>query len=67
MRGGINDWLASGLAGGKPFESLDLKFIEEKEPSIGAGMGRVVTLPKEATVAEIVSWMKSHLGIQHSM
>ena len=67
VRGGINDWLASCLAGGKAFETLDLKFIEEKDPAIGAGMGRVVNIPTEATVTEIVSRVKSHLGLQHGM
>lgn len=67
VRGGINDWLASGLAGGRPFETLDLVFIEEKDPSIGAGMGRVVNIPTAASVAEIVSRAKSHLGLQHGV
>ena len=67
VRGGINDWLASGLAGGKPFETLDLKFIEEKDLSIGAGMGRVVNLPVAVDVAEIISRAKSHLGLQHGL
>ncbi|KZV71031.1 NGG1p interacting factor 3, partial [Peniophora sp. CONT] len=58
VRGGIADWLASGL------EPATVKGIVEKEDE-GAGSGRVATLKESVPLAVLVERIKKHLGLKY--
>ena len=58
VRGGINDWLASGLGNGT------VEVIEPKEEN--HGLGRVVTLEQPISPDILYGLVKRHLNLQHS-
>lgn len=58
VRGGIADWLASGL------EPASVKGILEKEED-GAGSGRVATLKESVSLSALVERIKKHLGLKY--
>ncbi|KAI9333248.1 GTP cyclohydrolase 1 type 2/Nif3 [Obelidium mucronatum] len=69
--GGINDWLARGLAShytSKPIIELDAK-RKEIAQSVNqleeAGTGRFITLAEPLTVEELVKRIKKHLKLSH--
>ncbi|KAL7271141.1 NGG1 interacting factor 3 [Rhizina undulata] len=67
--GGVNDWLADGISGGKENENSR----EVIEASVGVtgfedcGMGRVLILKEPMRLGDLVDRVKSHLNMQHVM
>ncbi|KAJ1561888.1 NGG1 interacting factor [Nowakowskiella sp. JEL0078] len=63
VKGGINDWLASGLGEGR------LDVITEKSPAVigheGTGNGRILTLITPVPFTTLVERVKRHLDLQH--
>lgn len=67
--GGVNDWLADGISGGKDYEESRevLVPVPGVEGFEGAGMGRLVTLKEAASVGTLVDRVKTFLGMKHLM
>ncbi|ODQ67576.1 NGG1p interacting factor 3 [Nadsonia fulvescens var. elongata DSM 6958] len=65
--GGVNDWLADGVSGGREFESKRSVIQENKplEGFEGAGMGRLVELKEAISFNDLVSRIKKHLNMQY--
>lgn len=65
--GGVNDWLADGISGGKDNEVSRevLVPVPGVEGFEGAGMGRLVTLKNAASLGSLVERVKNFLGLQH--
>jgi len=65
--GGVNDWLADGISGGKDNEeSRDVLVpVNGVEGFESAGMGRLVTLKETASVGTLVDRVKKYLGMKH--
>lgn len=64
--GGVNDWLADGISGGKGNEESRevLVPVTGVEGFEGAGMGRLVTLKEAASVGTLVDRVKEYLGMK---
>lgn len=60
--GGVNDWLAEGIA---QTNFLSSRVIEPNHQFEGAGMGRVVTLKEPASLSKLVQNVKTSLGLDH--
>ncbi|KAF8424045.1 GTP cyclohydrolase 1 type 2/Nif3 [Tirmania nivea] len=67
--GGVNDWLADGISGGKDSEESRevLVPVNGVEGFEGAGMGRLVTLKEAASVGTLVDRVKKYLGMKYLM
>jgi dinuclear metal center YbgI/SA1388 family protein len=65
VKGGINDWLASGLGKGKVVAIKPSAAATGPLPEIlEEGLGRIVTLAEPVTLSELVCRIKSHLGLE---
>ncbi|RPB01769.1 NGG1p interacting factor 3 [Choiromyces venosus 120613-1] len=64
--GGVNDWLADGISGGKREESGRV-VIEGVKDVPDSGMGRIVTLNEPKEFQELVDRVKAFLGLKHVM
>ncbi|PWW78465.1 NGG1p interacting factor 3 [Tuber magnatum] len=66
--GGVNDWLADGISGGRGEESG--RVVIEGWGTIGyedSGMGRIITLKEPKEFQELVDRVKRFLGLKHVM
>ncbi|RPB14775.1 NGG1p interacting factor 3 [Morchella conica CCBAS932] len=68
--GGVNDWLADGISGGRGNEESRRVLEESMAPPDGfegSGMGRMVVLKKAQKLGDLVERVKAYLGMQHLM
>lgn len=68
--GGINDWLAEGLMGGKEKGEIRSLLREKLNPTTGASEGgecRLVTLKEPIGVDVLEKRIKSHLNLSQSL
>ena len=68
--GGINDWLAEGLMGGKDQGEIRSLLREKSNPATGASEGgecRLVTLKEPIGVDVLEQRIKSHLKLSQSL
>ncbi|KAH0613885.1 uncharacterized protein H6S33_005771 [Morchella sextelata] len=68
--GGVNDWLADGISGGRGNEESRRVLEESMAPPDGfegSGMGRLVVLKRGQRLGELVERVKAYLGMQHLM
>lgn len=66
--GGVNDWLARGVTGGKGQSVVEI-LGEKKLDSTGneeGGEGRVVKLEAPIQMSELEARIKKHLGLSQS-
>lgn len=65
--GGVNDWLADGISGGRNYEESRevLQPMAGVEGYEGAGMGRLVTLKQPASVYTLIDRVKKFLGMDY--
>lgn len=70
VRGGINDWLGSGIATSDPPKRNEdpgkiSPLSEDKVDEVGGGLGRLVTLPNPISMKELQGRIKRHLNLEH--
>ncbi|KAI5851324.1 GTP cyclohydrolase 1 type 2/Nif3 [Morchella snyderi] len=68
--GGVNDWLADGISGGRGSEESRSVLEESMAPPDGfegSGMGRLVVLKRPQGLGALVERAKAYLGMQHVM
>ncbi|RLV92228.1 NGG1-interacting factor 3 [Spathaspora sp. JA1] len=63
QRGGVNDFLVTGITQGFNVESSIP--IEQDAVETDCGMGRLVTLSERANLTALIENVKSNLGLQH--
>lgn len=66
--GGMNDWLAEGCgeaAASSPLQPRDAPLDPPRPDLAGAGLGRLLTLAAPTTLNDIVTRLKTHLGVPH--
>lgn len=65
--GGVNDWLADGVSGGREFESGRevVTKVDGVDSHEGAGMGRIVKLKEPIGFDDLVKRIKKHLSLQY--
>lgn len=62
-KGGVNDFLADGIA--KAFGEKSRKVIQPDAEEEGCGMGRLVTLSEPVALSKLVENIKASLGLNH--
>jgi dinuclear metal center YbgI/SA1388 family protein len=67
--GGVNDWLAEGISGGKANEESRevIEKVNGPEGFEDSGMGRIVVLKEATELGELVKRVKAHLGMEKLM
>jgi len=67
--GGMNDWLANGISGGKENEESRqvIEKVEGPEGFEDSGMGRVVVLKEPVELRVLVERVKKYLGMEKVM
>ncbi|EWC47448.1 hypothetical protein DRE_00416 [Drechslerella stenobrocha 248] len=69
VRGGVNDWLASGISGGEQYEASRIAIqpcagVQGTEHD-GAGYGRLITLKEAVDIRTVVGRVKGFLGMNY--
>ncbi|KAG0644593.1 GTP cyclohydrolase 1 type 2/Nif3 [Tuber brumale] len=67
--GGVNDWLADGISGGRGEESgrVVIEGIKDVPGYEDSGMGRIITLKEPKELQELVNRVKAFLRLKHVM
>ncbi|CUS09457.1 unnamed protein product, partial [Tuber aestivum] len=67
--GGVNDWLADGISGGKGEESgrAVIEGVKDVPGYEDSGMGRIITLKEPEEFQELVDRVKRFLGLKQVM
>ncbi|ODQ78963.1 hypothetical protein BABINDRAFT_162049 [Babjeviella inositovora NRRL Y-12698] len=64
-KGGVNDFLADGLAALQSLKSREVCDSDPKDHNEGEGMGRLVEFNEPVALTALVKQIKSHLQIDH--
>ena len=63
--GGVNDWLADGISGGRENEVRRNVLVPAAAEFEGAGMGRLVELKEAQNIGSLVERVKGYLGMRN--